>query len=200
MKESDVAAKVQRALSPARFAHVQGVVSTAAELALRHGVNVEQARLAAWLHDYAREWPPERLLAVVEKMGLPEEMMVIPELWHGPVAAHLAVSEFGIADEDIHNAVFYHTTGRIGMSRLECVLCLADAVEPTRRYPQVEHLRELARRDLTRALAESFDATIQYLIVRHAAIYPGTVAARNDLWRQVQATGNTPPHTDANHV
>ncbi|WP_051343591.1 bis(5'-nucleosyl)-tetraphosphatase (symmetrical) YqeK [Alicyclobacillus herbarius] len=187
MSEEQIVDAVRAGLSPERFKHVQGVVETATHLAVRHGVDVGKARLAAWLHDYAREWPVERLWSYAQTLGLPADMMAIPELLHGPVAAQEAYVRFQIQDEEIRNALFYHTTGRVGMSQLECILCLADAIEPSRSYPRVEHLRELAERNLTQALAESFDSTIQYLLLRHAPIYPGTVAARNELWHRVQA-------------
>lgn len=41
------------------------------------------------------------------------------ELLHGPVGAYIAQSEFGITDEELLNAIRFHTTGRANMSRLE---------------------------------------------------------------------------------
>ena len=41
------------------------------------------------------------------------------ELLHGPVGAYIAQSEFAITDEELLNAIRFHTTGRAGMSRLE---------------------------------------------------------------------------------
>ena len=46
------------------------------------------------------------------------------ELLHGPVGAYIAESEFGITDEDMLNAIRFHTTGRVSMSRLEKLFLL----------------------------------------------------------------------------
>src|SRR5690606_41188669 len=49
MDPAGLAAEVRRRLSPGRFAHVEGVVQAAAELARRWGVAEDKAVLAAWL-------------------------------------------------------------------------------------------------------------------------------------------------------
>ncbi|MCL6515976.1 bis(5'-nucleosyl)-tetraphosphatase (symmetrical) YqeK [Alicyclobacillus sp.] len=186
MREADIRERVRRELSPARFRHTEGVVETAERLALRHGVDPEKARLAAWIHDVAREWDWPRLAEAGRRHGVDRVFFEVPAVLHGPVAAALAKEWFGIDDEDIQNAIRHHTSGRPGMSPLEMVVCLADAVEPGRHYPGVDDLRRTAELDLVRALAESFDSTLIYLIERHQPIFELTVRARNDLWRRVQ--------------
>ena len=54
------------------------------------------------------------------------------ELLHGPVGAYIAESEFGITNEDMLNAIRFHTTGRAGMSKFEKILFVADMIEPNR--------------------------------------------------------------------
>ncbi len=188
VSEMELMEKAQAELSPARFEHTKGVVETAEGLARRYGVDVTKARVAAWIHDIAREWPQERLAHVAEQVEIPAGFALIPAILHGPIAAHLAAEWFGIDDEDIQNAVRFHTTGRVGMSDLEKVLFLADATEPGRKYPGVDKIRVLAERNLDLALAESFDNTILYLLQTHQPIFPLTVMARNELWEQVTAT------------
>ncbi len=51
--------------------------------------------------------------------------------------------DFGITDRELLDAVSYHTTGRAGMTLLEKIIFIADAVEPGRDYPGVEEIREL---------------------------------------------------------
>ncbi len=65
------------------------------------------------------------------------------ELWHAPVGAIIAASEFNVTDKEVLNAIRYHTTGRAGMSKLEKVIYVADMTEPGRNFPGVENLREL---------------------------------------------------------
>jgi predicted HD superfamily hydrolase involved in NAD metabolism len=190
VSENAMQERVRASLSPARYEHTVGVVETAEKLAERFGVDVQRARTAAWLHDIAREWSTEQLLQVAEQVEIPSGFASIPAVLHGPISAFLASEWFGVDDEDVKNAIRYHTTGRVGMSDLEKVIILADAIEPGRRYPGVDRIRELALRDLNVALAHSFDSTLLYLIKTHQPIFPLTVMARNELWEQVERQRN----------
>ena len=46
-------------LSRRRLEHVEGVVETIDSLARMHGISREDCRAVAWLHDCAKEEPPE---------------------------------------------------------------------------------------------------------------------------------------------
>lgn len=185
MNEAELEQNVRAALSEQRFRHVEGVVKTAAELARLHGEDVEWMRIAAWMHDIAREWPLEQLVQAAEDIEVPSGFALIPNLLHGPIAAAMFRDWFGPLHLDLENAIRYHTTGRIGMSRAEMILYLADATEPSRHYPGVDDIRRLARIDLVHALACSMDSTILYLVNRHEPIFPLTVMARNEIWERV---------------
>lgn len=184
--ELEITQRVRETLTPHRFRHVEGVVETAEALARQFGENVGRIRLAAWLHDFAREWSLEELRKWITPASLPEGFEWIPQILHGPVVADHLEAWFGIRDEEVEQAIRYHTTGRPGMSRFEKIVCLADAIEPGRNYPGVEECRELAKSDLDHALAYQFDGTIRFLLDRKKAILPLTVAARNDFWGHVK--------------
>ena len=71
------------------------------------------------------------------------------------------------------------------MTLLDKIVCLADYMEPGRDFPGVERIRELAEKDLERALLAGFDSTISYLLQKEKRIYPLTLEARNDLILQI---------------
>lgn len=165
-----------------RYRHTLGVVEAAVRLAERYGADPTKAELAAILHDFAKFWPIDRLRAAVQASAFPQDVLAYDtELWHGPVAAEVAKARFGVADEDVLNAIRYHTTGRPGMSVLEKVVCLADYIEPGRQFPGVDEIRRLAEVDLDAALAKALGGTIAYLISRGMRVYPLTLLAYNDL-------------------
>lgn len=180
----------RQSLSEERWQHTCGVVEAARLLARQHGLDEERAVTAAWIHDAAREWPVERLLAAAEEIEVPAGFAQVPILLHGPVAASILQNQFDCDDQEILDAIRHHTTGRLEMTELDKVLCLADAIEPGRRYPGVDDIRECAQSSLDRALAMSFDSTLQYLIARHQPIFPLTVMARNNLWETLQTRTN----------
>ena len=151
-------------LSSKRYGHALRVADTAEELARVHGLDSDRARLAALLHDAARELPADEFLGLAHDWDLPvgEPERENPKLLHGPVAAELARRELGVEDGEVLDAVREHTTGRAGMGPLSLVLYVADKVEPARDYPSVGRLRRLARGDLRGAAAESLRRSVAH--------------------------------------
>jgi len=174
-----------------RWKHTLGVVKTAIELADRYGGDPAKAELAALLHDYSKAWATDRMEAVIREQGLPAELLNHDkELWHSYVGAWAVRSEHGIGDEEVLDAIRYHTSGREGMTKLDKIVCLADYIEPGRDYPGVERIRQRAEHSLEEALIEAFGSTIALLVERGKRIFPLTVLARNDLIVQMKNNHN----------
>lgn len=170
-----------------RWKHTLGVVETAIELAERFGGDVRKAELAALLHDYSKAWPTSRMEQIIREQGLPSELLDHDkELWHAHVGAWAVQTEHGIADEEVLDAIRYHTSGRERMTQLDKIVCLADYMEPGRDFPGVEKIRKLAKRSLEEALVAGFDSTIALLLEKGRRIFPLTVDARNGLIEQLE--------------
>jgi predicted HD superfamily hydrolase involved in NAD metabolism len=164
-------------LSDGRYGHTLRVADTAGDLALAHGLDEDRARLAALLHDAARETRQEEFLRLADEWNLPvgEPERQSPKLLHGPVAAELASRELGIDDGEILEAVRAHTTGTPRMGPLALALYVADKIEPAREYPSVERLRALAREDLREAAAESLRHAIAHNEERGRPTHPSSL-------------------------
>lgn len=185
----------RRQMPDKRWRHTLGVVDSALELARRFGGNTDKAELAALLHDFAKAWPTARQEQVIREHGLPPELLDYDkELWHAHVGAWAVREEHGIEDEEVLDAIRYHTSGRINMTLTDKIVCLADYIEPGRDYPGVHKIRELAEHNLEQALIAGLDSTLQLLIERGQRIFPLTVSARNDLIR----AENERKHTSTN--
>lgn len=184
----DIKRYAEHALSSQRLNHVRGVVSSISELAKIYGADEHAAKTAAWLHDIAREWDKKHLLEIADKAGVESEFRSVKELLHGPVAAWLGKTEYGIQENPILDAVYYHTTGRPDMSLLDKLLFVADAIEPSRSYPGVEKIRILAKDKLNLAVLASIDSTITYLIQKQQPTAILTVKTRNALLEQLFMT------------
>ena len=89
-------------LSEERYGHTLRVADTVGDLTRVHGLDRDRGRLAALLHDAARETGPEEFLRLAGKWDLPigEPERQSPKLLHGPVAAELARRELGEALAD----------------------------------------------------------------------------------------------------
>lgn len=184
MDRSAIAERVRAQMPERRWAHTAGVMETAVKLAERYGADPAKAELAAILHDVAKYWKIEEQKRALIASGEAGDLLEYdPQLWHAHVGAHVAKRDYGIQDPEVLDAIRWHTSGRVGMTTLDKVVCLADYMEPGRDFPGVDRIREEAWRSLDRALVFGFDSTISFLIANGRPIYPLTVMARNDLIR-----------------
>ena len=161
-------------LSGKRYAHTSRAADVAERLARIHSLDPKRARLAALLHDTAREVGKEELLRVAEEEDLymSDFEREWPILLHGPVAAELARRDLGVEDEEVREAVRHHTTGGQGMGSLALALFVADKIEPARTGPNVEELRDLAVEDLCQAATAALEGSISYNELRGYQTHP----------------------------
>jgi predicted HD superfamily hydrolase involved in NAD metabolism len=147
-----------------RYAHSVRVARCAELLARRHGVDTRKARIAGLLHDLARLYSAQRLIAETQARGLPISPVERdhPVLLHARLGAALARELFGIDDPEVLSAIEKHTTGAGELSALDCVIYLADSLEPSRRFPERAELWQLAMGDLSAAVRETISATARH--------------------------------------
>ena len=83
---------LQSNFKPNRYAHCIGVLNTAIILAKRFGVDEEQAAITGLLHDCAREFATEDLIAECEKRHLyiTDIDRQLPILMHAPLGTAIA--------------------------------------------------------------------------------------------------------------
>jgi predicted HD superfamily hydrolase involved in NAD metabolism len=146
-------------------------------------LDIEKCRLAGLVHDCAKNMSSSQLKELILKQGYVVDQVCeySSAVMHGLGGAIIARNIMGIKDEDVLNAVTYHTTGRRNMSVLEKVIYLADYIEPNRNFPGIEELRELSYKDLNEALLWSFNNTITYVLARGQLLHSDTIDGRNYL-------------------
>lgn len=166
-----------------RYNHSLSVMYVAMELATKYGYDVEKAKIAGLLHDCAKYEDKANLLKKVTDFDiiLDDVMIENIELIHGPLGAVIAEKEYNISDIEIINAIKFHTTGRENMTLLDKIIYLADYIEPGRRFPGVDKVRELSYVNIDKALVLALENTIKYLIDTNKSIHLDTIRARNHL-------------------
>jgi hydrolase, HD family len=176
-------------LSKKRFIHTLGVVNSAMYLAKKYGANIEDAHLAALLHDCAKEIPLLEMRDLVADLPCDQDMLHSGALLHGLAGMVLANTQYGVINPDILEAIRVHTTGKENMSKLDKIIFLADYIEPNRKFPGVNDIRLAAEQSLDAGVLCGFDMTIRHLIDSGDSIYPLTILSRNDLLRHMKKGG-----------
>ena len=149
--------KVQSRLKYGRLFHTAGVVATATSYAKATGESVEKARIASLLHDIAKYERAEDYPECEIPADAPESVK------HQYLGAYIAKKEFKIEDEDILNAIRYHTTGRPEMSLLEKIVFTADLLDPSRSYDEVDELRLAVEKDFEAGFKRCVERLIEHL-------------------------------------
>ncbi|MBQ3369404.1 MAG: bis(5'-nucleosyl)-tetraphosphatase (symmetrical) YqeK [Mogibacterium sp.] len=181
---------IKNNLKESRYIHSLGVEEMAVRLAEMHGADTDKAAFAGRYHDLAKNFDNETMDAYIRKYDLPEYLLGNNALAHSKVAAAILENEFGVDDEDVLNAVRYHTTARKDMSILEETIFVADVVEDNRTYSDLDYYQQLAYRDLDQACLEILEYTIRSLTTKEKEIDKDTLEARDWVLKRIKETEN----------
>lgn len=160
-----------------RLEHTYAVAEEAVKLAEHYGADKDKAYLAAMFHDMYRNLPNNVMNMYIRHFKLPERYCNNSNLAHSKLAASVMANNYDIDDQELIDAVSYHTTGRADMSLLEKIVFIADAIEPGRSYPGVNRIRTAAYEDINRACMLSLEGTVNFLRSKDAYIDPDTIEA-----------------------
>ncbi len=132
-------------MSQERRVHSASVAQYAANLASVYKVDISKAMACGLLHDVAKELPIEKQRELARGYLNDEAIFssFSDELLHGPAAAQL-VSMEGERDEELLDAIAYHSTGHCGMKILGKILYLSDKIAFDRPFNRLEPIRALA--------------------------------------------------------
>ena len=185
-KEEQYIELLKGRLSSRRFRHSLAVAEQAAHLAGIYGADPDKARVAGLLHDITKEASREEQLQMMEDFGiiLDKVAMAVPKCWHSMTGSAFLRRVLMIEDEDILNAVRYHTTARAGMSPLEITLFLADFTSADRDYEDVNVLRQLAETGYHEAMVYALSFTMRDLMKKRCVIHPDVLEAYNEMISQ----------------
>ena len=186
MNRAEALKVVKPHLTEHRYVHTIGVTDTAVELAEKYGADSKRTELAAIFHDYAKFRPKDEMRQIIIDQAFSADLLEYSsELWHAPVGAYLVREEIGINDEEILNAIKYHTSGRPEMTLMEKCVFIADYIEPGRSFPGVDEVREVVQKDLNKAIALSLRNTVQFLMKKNQPVYPATFYTYNSIVKEL---------------
>ena len=169
MKNTDIS-KIRKAIEKVqdskRYEHTLGVAYTAASMAMKYGVDLNNTLIAGYLHDCAKQMSDEKKLSFCKKynISITEAEAKNPSLLHAKVGGFMAMDTYKVTDKDVINAILNHTTGRPEMSDLEKIIFIADYIEPGRKQaPNLAEVRKMAFVDLNQTMLMILGDTLDYL-------------------------------------
>lgn len=163
---NDLKKDLKKQMDDSRYEHTMGVMYMCGALAMRYGYDLERAMLAGLMHDCAKCMPNAKKLKMAEKnhLEISDLERKNPFMLHAKLGALLAKKKYDIEDEEILDAIRWHTTGRPGMTLLDKIVYVADYIEPKRdKAPNLTEIRQMAFVDLDKALLKILEDTLGYL-------------------------------------
>ncbi len=153
---SAIVEKLKSDIPAGLFRHSLNTAEWATEHAWLDGVPFGEAFVAALLHDNAKPYSP---MFGEENYPLGTARQVTHQ-YDGAIRAR---EVYGITDENVLNAIKYHTTARPDMSGVEKLVYLGDKLEKGRDYPGIDELRAAAAADTDSGMAALLGHTVGYL-------------------------------------
>ena len=159
-----------------RYKHSVGVMKMAIKLNEIHNLNVDNdaIKLASLLHDVTKTNTNEDNLSIIEKCLndiIDDELLDSPSIWHAFSGMVVARDQYHIVNEDVLNAIYYHTTGRPNMSNLEKLIFLSDYIEMNRIGKNFEDIRLIAYKNIDQAIISMYENQFEYLENNNRSIY-----------------------------
>lgn len=167
-------------LSVFRYSHTIRVAEEAKNLAKHYGYDEEKAYVAALLHDIAKEFTEEENAKWIEKYQLPDELLKkeFKNIVHADIGAVIA-KEYYQVDDDIYNAIKYHTIGNVSMDILAKIIFIADKIGREDLSFQMKQVKTLSYQDLNKAILLFIKNEKQRLESKGIKLHPNTLQLLN---------------------
>ena len=173
---------LKKNLTEKRYNHSVNVSKKAIYLAKKYGADVKKAEIAGLLHDITKQTEETEQLQLISdaEMKLSALEFDNKKLWHALSGAAYLKTKLNIDDEEILNAVKFHTTGRSEMSLLEKIVLVADMISDDRTSAESVKVKKIAEESLDKAVCLTARFSIELLMEKEMTIAPNTLAAYND--------------------
>lgn len=177
MEIENIKIRLNEVLGETVYKHSVLTADTALKLAVFYGSCPKKAEIAGLLHDCAKFMTEKEQIKLLEDTIFETELEKVPKVLHGPCGAIIAKRDYEIEDEEILDAVRYHVFGRPEMGLLEKIIFIADSIEPSRNFPRIEELREIAFKNIDKAVLMSLEGTQQKILDNKELWYEGSKEA-----------------------
>lgn len=145
--------KLKKDLSHFRYDHSIRVAKEAKRLAKHYHIDKKKAYLTGLIHDIAKELTEEENNYWIKKGNLSSDLQKeeYKNIKHADIGAIIAKEEYNL-DDDICNAIKYHTIGNKDMDMLAKIIFIADKIGRKKIPEALKPVKKLAYQDIDEAL------------------------------------------------
>ena len=183
MNIDNIESQIKELLNQKRYIHSKNVSITAAKLAEIYHADPEKAAILGLVHDCAKDFTLSKQKQMLEqyKILLNKYELRMPGIWHSYIGSDMARDYFDINDEEMLEAIYYHSTAKEQLSILAKILYVADKIEPNRKMFGVNSARKEARKNINQTMLILLNREILHLVQQDKLIHPNTIKARNSI-------------------
>ncbi len=179
--------KLQNKTTPRLYNHIISVATTAAYLARYYGYDPQKAYIAGLLHDYVKQ--DHLTYDMIKPEDRSDFLKQSPNVWHGYIASYQAKDIFHINDQEILEAIKYHTTSKKDLNPIGKILYIADTIEPLRNFPDIYYL-QLVEPTLDLHYKKVVNHCYRYLKMKNIKIGKDTLAAYQEVNKEKNEKNN----------
>lgn len=174
-------------LSNKRYLHSVGTMKMARKLAKIYGINEEIAGMTGLVHDIGKELTESDKMKYIKENKIPIDEIEKENigLLHAKIGADMAKKMYGFTEE-MQEAIKYHTTASTNMTLLSKIIFIADKIEETRNYPDIETVRKLSTEDIDKCMLYILEYNIKKNVDEKKLIHPNTILARNEILLRIK--------------
>lgn len=169
MKASDIEKYLKEHLSEFRYDHSLRVAEEAQKIAKVYHIDEEKSYLVGLAHDVAHEYTEEENLFWVKKYNLASQCLdkSYKNILHSDIGALVAKDYFSF-DEEMCQAIKYHTIGNVKMDLFAKIIFIADKIGRKNLDTQMEQVKKAV-----------YDGNIDEALISYFDILKDSLKSRN---------------------
>lgn len=163
-------------VSSFRYNHSLMVAEEAKKLAKHYKLDKEKAYVTGLIHDIAKDFSYEEIDKWIKEYNLSKDLYlkIYKDIIHSDIGS-IVVKKWYNLDNEICNAILYHTIGNINMTKFDKIIFLADKIARKNSNEFIEELKILTYKNLDKALIFYFNEQKEKLKERNLELHKNSL-------------------------